>query len=136
MSDIPLNPKHAPPFLKIFGFTEAIYSEDQKTYTCYFEPTEDLTHSAGTIVQGGFVSGMLDTSMAQHIIFLTKGEMTGLTLDIDVKFYKPCAPGSVEAISKIIQFGKSIAFTEAQLFQNGKLIASATATNKLAPLKI
>ena len=49
-------------------------------------------------MQGGFVSGMLDTSMAQHIIFLTKGEMTGLTLDIDVKFYKPCASGPVEAI--------------------------------------
>ena len=125
-----------PPFLNIFGFIKAEYNEEKKIYTCYFKPTEKLTHSAGTIVQGGFVSGMLDTSMAQHIIFLTKGEMTGLTLDIDVKFYKPCAPGTVEAISKIIQFGKSIAFTEAQLFQNSKLIASATATNKLAPLKI
>lgn len=136
MTTISSKLNNPPPFLKLFGFKNADYNESKNTYICYFEPTEDLTHSAGTVVQGGFVSGMLDTSMAQHIIFLTKGKMTGLTLDIDVKFYKPCAPGSVEAISKIIQFGKSIAFTEAQLFQNGKLIASATATNKLAPLKI
>ena len=136
MTTISSKLNNPPPFLELFGFKYADYNESENTYICYFEPTIDLTHSAGTVVQGGFVSGMLDTSMAQHIIFLTKGEMTGLTLDIDVKFYKPCAPGPVEAISKIIQFGKSIAFTEAQLFQNGKLIASATATNKLAPLKI
>jgi acyl-coenzyme A thioesterase PaaI-like protein len=48
----------------------------------------------------------------------------------------PCAPGDVRAISKITKEGKSISFTEAKLFQNDKLIAISTATNKIVPTKI
>ena len=88
------------------------------------------------IVQGGFVTGMLDACMAQFIIFKYRGTKIPLTLDIDVKFFMPCAPGDVRVISKITKEGKSISFTEAKLFQNGQLIAISTATNKIVPSKI
>jgi len=124
--------REAPPFLKILGFKEAFLSDDGSEYTCVFVPNTDLTHSNDTIVQGGFVAGMLDSAMAQFLIYLTQGKKIPLTLDMTTTFLLPCVPDKeVQAKSKIIKQGKSIAFTKAEMFQNGNLIATSTATNKL-----
>ena len=127
--------KEVPPFLEILGFKGAKLLDDE-SFVCDFSPSVDLTHSNGMIVQGGFVTGMLDACMAQFIIYKYHGQKIPLTLDIDVKFFMPCAPGDVRAISKITKEGKSISFTEAKLYQNNKLIAISTATNKIVPTKI
>ena len=127
--------KEVPPFLEILGFKGAKLLDDE-SFVCDFSPSVDLTHSNGMIVQGGFVTGMLDACMAQFIIYKYQGQKIPLTLDIDVKFFMPCAPGDVRAISKITKEGKSISFTEAKLFQNDKLIAISSATNKIVPTKI
>ena len=124
--------REAPPFLKILGFKEASISDDSSEYTCVFNPGVDLTHSNGMIVQGGFVAGMLDSAMAQFLIYLTQGKKIPLTLDMTTTFLLPCGPDAdVIAKSTIIKQGKSIAFTKAEMFQNDKLIATASATNKL-----
>ena len=128
--DISKHFREIPPFLKVFGLTSA-YPNDDETFTCEFNPSEELTHSNGMVVQGGFVTGMLDCCMAQFLIYKAEGKQIPLTLDIDVKFYKPCAPGPVKVISKIVKEGKSICFTEAFLYQNDILIAGSTATNKI-----
>jgi acyl-coenzyme A thioesterase PaaI-like protein len=50
-------------------------------------------------------------------------------------FLLPCEPNKeIEAVSTIIKNGKSIVFTEAKLFQEGKLIALASASNKIINL--
>ncbi len=126
----------APPFLKIFGFKGAHYNSEDDTFTCEFDAELELTHANGMVVQGGFVTGMLDSCMAQFLIYRTEGTQAPLSLDIDVKFFNICTPGPITAIAKIIKQGKSIAFTEASIFQNNKLIASSTSTNKLVPLRI
>jgi acyl-coenzyme A thioesterase PaaI-like protein len=124
--------REAPPFLKILGFKEASISDDGSEYTCIFEPSVDLTHSNGTIVQGGFVAGMLDSAMAQFLIYLTQGKKIPLTLDMTTTFLLPCTPNSeVIAKSTIVKHGRSIAFTKAEMFQGDKLIATSSATNKL-----
>ncbi|MDC1123977.1 PaaI family thioesterase [Gammaproteobacteria bacterium] len=124
--------REAPPFLKILGFKEASISDDGSEYTCIFEPSVDLTHSNGTIVQGGFVAGMLDSAMAQFLIYLTQGKKIPLTLDMTTTFLLPCTPNSeVIAKSTIVKQGRSIAFTKAEMFQGYKLIATSSATNKL-----
>jgi len=46
----------------------------------------------------------------------------------------PCRPSPVEARARVLKMGKSIVFTTAELFQNDKLIAIATATNKLTDI--
>ena len=128
--DISKNFKEIPPFLKVFALSSA-YPSANETFTCEFNPSEELTHSNGMVVQGGFVTGMLDCCMAQFLIYKAEGKQIPLTLDIDVKFYKPCAPGPVKVISKIVKEGRSICFTEAFLYQNDVLIAGSTATNKI-----
>lgn len=83
------------------------------------------------IVQGGFIAGMLDASMAQYILNLYEFKVNPLSLDIDVKYLLPCRPNKVEVNSKILKMGKSIAFTSAELIQDEKLVATATSTIKL-----
>jgi uncharacterized protein (TIGR00369 family) len=99
-----------------------------------FNIGEELTHSNGAFVQGGFITAMLDTSMAHLLIFKTNGEFNPLTLNINVNFIAPGTPGKFTASASIDKMGKSISFTSAQLHQDGKLVATATATNKFLKL--
>ena len=119
-----------PPFLKIFNLTSAYPTDDDK-FIVEFNPGIELTHSNGMVVQGGFVTGMLDSCMAQFLIYRSKGKQIPLTLDIDVKFLRPCAPGPLKTIATITKEGNSICFTDAALYQNDVLIATSSATNKL-----
>jgi uncharacterized protein (TIGR00369 family) len=126
-----LNLSEPPQFLSILGSKGFVLSEDNESITMNFDVGEELTHSNGTIVQGGFITAMLDTSMAHLIIFKMNGEYNPLTLSINVTFLAPGSPGQFTAYAKVDKLGKSISFTSANLHQHGKLIATATATNKL-----
>ena len=126
-----LNLSEPPKFLSILGSKGFELSEDNESITMNFDVGEELTHSNGTIVQGGFITAMLDTSMAHLIIFKMNGEYNPLTLSINVTFLAPGSPGQFTASAKVDKLGKSISFTSANLHQHGKLIATATATNKL-----
>ena len=123
--------KHKPEFLDILGFEDFSFDEKGGIYSCIFNPSIKLTHSNGMIVQGGFIAGMLDASMAQYILNLYEFKVNPLSLDIDVKYLLPCRPNKVEVNSKILKMGKSIAFTCAELIQDEKLVATATSTIKL-----
>ncbi len=73
--------------------------------------------------------------MAQFIIFLSEGKRLPLTLDMTTHFYFHVNPTKKLSCSTIIKtYGKSIVFTEAKLFQEGKLIALASASNKIINL--
>ena len=96
-----------------------------------FDISDELTHSGGKIVQGGFITAMLDTTMAHLLIFVKKGEYNPLTLNINVAFVASGSPGIFTAKAKIEKLGNSIVFTSGSLHQEDKLIATATSTNKL-----
>ena len=124
--------KEIPDFLSILGFQNAYLNNENNEWVIEFIPSKDLTHSNGTIVQGGFVSGMIDASMSQLIMFLSEGKSLPLTLDLDIKFLKSCVPNvKTIASSKIVRKGKSIIFTSGELYQNNELIAVGSATNKI-----
>ena len=128
--------REIPEFLKVLGFKNGYYDENNHEWVTEFLPSEDLTHSNGSIVQGGFVTGMLDAAMAQCIMFKSNGEDLPLTLDIDVKFLNSCIPDhKVTSRAKIIKQGKSIVFTTANLFQRDDLIDTASASNKIIKFK-
>ena len=63
--------KEIPDFLSILGFVDAYLDKDNSEWVIEFMPSTKLTHSNGTIIQGGFVSGMIDASMSQFIIHCT-----------------------------------------------------------------
>ena len=109
--------QEAPEFLSLLGFTNAFYDEKKDAWINEYMPSKKLTHSNGTIIQGGFVTGMIDACMSQFIMFESKGKSLPLTLDIDVKFLKSCTPNiKTTAIGKIVKKGKSVAFTTCLLY--------------------
>ena len=124
-----------PEFLAILGYQDCYHDKEKDEWVVEYLPSVNLTHSNGTVVQGGFVSGMVDSAMSQFLIYLSEGKELPLTLDLDVKFLKPCVPDVlVKATGRIVRKGKSVVFTSGEIYQNNRLIAIATATNKIIVL--
>jgi len=134
MTSTKLDLKETPKFLEMLGSKGFEYDDELGTSAMRFLISKDLTHSNGTIVQGGFITAMLDAAMAHLIILKRNGEVNPLSLNINVNFIAPGAPGDFVAKGEITKMGKSIAFTSGELYQGDILIATATATNKMIKL--
>ena len=135
MSSSKINLNEPPKFLSILGSQGFNYNKSKGIAEMKFLIGEDLTHSNGTIVQGGFITAMLDASMAHLLILEGESKINPLSLNVNVAFLAPGKPGEFVASSKIDRLGKSVAFTSATLHQGDLLIATASATNKLIQLK-
>ena len=135
MSSSKINLNEPPKFLSILGSQGFNYNKSKGIAEMKFLIGEDLTHSNGTIVQGGFITAMLDASMAHLLILKGESKINPLSLNVNVAFLAPGKPGEFVASSKIDRLGKSVAFTSATLHQGDLLIATASATNKLIQLK-
>ena len=83
-----------------------------------FDAIPEFCHSEAQIVQGGFVTGMLDASMAHLVIILEEFKYNPVSLDINVSFRRPAHPGLLIVKSKIVRMGKSIVFAYATMKQN------------------
>ena len=93
-----------------------------------------MCHSGG-VVQGGFVTGWIDATMAAAVMHSTEWTMTTLSLEIKVSFLLPAAPGVVVAEAWVTRMGRRIAFLEGQLLnEEGEVLATGTSTVKLAPI--
>ena len=126
--------KGKPPCLDNLRGKVTDFDSFKKTVTMEFEAIPEFCHSEAQIVQGGFVTGMLDASMAHLVIALEKFQSNPVSLDINVSFIAPAHPGLLVAKSKILRMGKSIAFVYATMKQNDEMVASATSTIKLIPV--
>ena len=96
-----------------------------------FNPDEFFCHSDGTILQGGFITTMLDASMAFLVMQLVDFKKVPLSIDVNVNFLSSGGPKLTIAIARINKIGKSIAFSSADLFQDDELIATASSSIKL-----
>ena len=96
-----------------------------------FEAVLDFTHSNGQVVQGGFVTGMLDAPMAHLLMGLFDFKIIPMTLDINVSFFAPSRQGRLNCIAEVVNLGKSTAFMASKLYQEGRVVASATSTVRL-----
>lgn len=98
-----------------------------------FTAKPEFCHSGG-IVQGGFVTGWLDSAMA-HAGLHARGADTRLaTLEIKVNFLRATNPGQrVRAEGWVERMGKSVAFLAARLLdEQGELIATASSTARVS----
>jgi len=101
--------------------------------TMRFVATEAFCHS-GDIVQGGFVTGMLDAAMSQAAIARSRLTANVPTLEIKVSFFAPAHPGVLRAEGRVARWGRSVAFLEGTLHDpQDRVVASATATIRLVP---
>lgn len=123
--------KFRPSFLDALGCV--ILDADPNAQMCKmeFNITKAYCHS-GNIIQGGFVTAMLD-AVISHAVFASYPTTKILsTLELKVSFYKPSHDGKLTAIGRIDKMGRSIAFLSGDLFNaEGVKTASITATAKV-----
>ena len=118
----------APPSAKLLGWTLRAIDIAAGTIEIGFTADERFTNPAGT-VQGGFLAAMLDDTQGPALFGMTGGEVYAPTIDFTISFVKPAQPGEFVGKGRVVNLGKTIALTEAELFDDaGELVARATFT--------
>ena len=110
------------------------FSSEPAEIEMEFEAIYEFTHSDGKVVQGGFVTGMLDAPMAHLLMGLYEFKVIPMTLDLNVSFLAPTGQGKLIAKAEVIQLGKSTAFMSSKLYQEEKLVATSTSTVRLVTI--
>ncbi len=114
---------------RLMGFDEA-----SRCAFMEFTANDGMCHS-GNIVQGGFVTGWLDSAMSHAAVRASQGTRSPATLEIKVSFFRAAHPGRVRAEGRVVRLGGSIAFLEGRLLDDaGEVIATASSTAKMVPL--
>lgn len=109
------------------------FDVEKQRATLEFDAHVDMCHS-GNVVQGGFVTGWIDSAMAHAAMLATEGAMAPSSLEIKVSFLRPANPGVVRAEGWIVRLGRSIAFLEGRLLNAaGEVVATCTSTAKMTP---
>jgi uncharacterized protein (TIGR00369 family) len=97
-----------------------------------FEIVPAFCHSNGRICQGGFLTGMVDTSMAHAAIAKGKLALAVPTLELKISFFEPVGLGHVIAEGRVLRWGGSVGFLEGDIHdEQGKLAVHATCTVKI-----
>ena len=121
------------PCIDTLGMKVLSFCSEPPSIEVEFEAKYEFTHSEGQVVQGGFVTGMLDAPMAHLLMGLFDFKVSPMTLDINVSFLAPSRTGKLNCTAEVIQLGKSTAFMSSKLFQDNSLVATSTSTVKLIP---
>lgn len=91
-------------------------------------------HSSGRIIQGGFISAMMDVVMAGAVSARSETPVFSATLEMKTSYLETAGQGKYRAQARVIRMGRSTAFAEAELFNDeGKLVATASSTIKPVP---
>ncbi|MGE0180264.1 MAG: PaaI family thioesterase [Sphingomonas sp.] len=115
-----------PPASKLLGWTLRGVDTAAGTIEIGFTVDDRFTNPAGT-VQGGFLAAMLDDTQGPALFAMTDGSVYAPTIDFSVSFIKPARPGRFVGKGRVVSLGKTIVFTEAELFdEGGALIARGT----------
>ena len=115
---------------KLLGWTLRDVDTANGTIEIGFEADERFVNPAGT-VQGGFLAAMLDDTQGPALFAMTNGEVYAPTVGFNVSFIKAARPGRFIGKGRVVSLGKTIVFTEAELFDEaGELVARATFSSR------
>ena len=100
-----------------------------------FETRPQFCNGSG-FVQGGFVTAMLDDTMGPAVLVASEGRFYVVTIGMQVQFLAPARPGKFVGEGLVVQMGRSVAFLEASLRDDGgTLVATATSSARLMPIE-
>lgn len=123
--------ENAPPALRKLNGRVVGFDTDSQTIDMRYEIDASFCHS-GNVVQGGYITGMLDAAMAHAVFCALERCLVVATLEINVSFLDIATPGELVAHARPLRLGKSIGFLEAELCDTeGTLLAKATSTARI-----
>lgn len=119
-----------PPASKLLGWTLREVDVGAGTIEIGFTADERFVNPAGT-VQGGFLAAMLDDTQGPALFAMTNGQVYAPTIGFNISFLKAARPGRFVGKGRVVSLGRTIAFTEAELFDEaGELVARATFSSR------
>jgi uncharacterized protein (TIGR00369 family) len=124
------NARRRPPASETMGVRIIAVSQAEMTIEAVFEQSavEKLANPMGQ-VQGGYLCAMLDEVMSLAIMVTSKMTCVAPTLEMKTSFLRPAAPTTLRGVGRVLKWGKTIAFTEGELYdESGRLLAKATGT--------
>ena len=120
-----------PPASALLGWTLRAIDPAAGTIEIGFTADDRFLNPAGT-VQGGFLAAMLDDTQGPALFAMTEGRVYAPTIDFTVSFVKAAKPGRFVCKGRVVNLGRTIAFTEAELFdEDGDLVARATFSDRV-----
>lgn len=127
------NPDMAPPSARWMGM-ELIEHDAERMYSkLSFSPKPEMVNFGG-VLQGGFLSAMLDDAMGFNCFISMEMKNNQATIDLHTHYFKAVPLGPVTVEAWVVRAGKSVAFLEAKLYdETGELAVRATSSTKLRP---
>jgi uncharacterized protein (TIGR00369 family) len=122
---------HLPNFIDMLGGRISTADAPGRSCSMDFDISRDFCHSVD-IVQGGFVTAMLDAAMT-HAIFAADTDVVNVSsLEIKTNYLEPTRAGCLRAVGSVVKSGYKIAFMEGHLYDDeGLLTATASTVAKL-----
>ena len=121
--------KNQPTGSRTLGFELLAVRQADREVEVGFMARADLLCNPMGQIQGGYICAMLDEAMS--VAGLITSGMTHVvpTLEMKTSFLRPALPGSLRAVGRVIKWGRTICFTEGELYDGeGRLLAKATGT--------
>ncbi len=119
---------------KTLGFRLVGVSQADKSVEVAFEARAGLLLNPMKQIQGGFLCAMLDEAMSVACMVASGMTHVAPTAEMKTSFLRPAFPGALRGVGRVIKLGKTLAFTEGELFDTeGRLLAKASGTATLVP---
>ena len=116
-----------PPCAKTLGIEFTEIDGERVTVEVKFEARPEFLNPAGN-VQGGFLAAMLDDTMGPALTSTLDAGEFAPTVNLNVQFHRPAKVGALKGIGRVVMRGREICQLSSELFQNDKIVATATAT--------
>ncbi len=131
-----LRAKSQPASSQTLGFRMLRVEQATRTVEVAFEARAELLTNAMGQVQGGYLCAMLDECMSVACLVASGMTAVAPTLEMKTSFLRPALPGALKGVGRVLKWGKTIAFTEGELYDDqGRLVAKASGTAMPTPFK-
>ena len=131
-----LRTKNQPTGSQTLGYRMLSVSQEKKEVEVAFEAKAELVSNPMKQVQGGYLCAMLDECMSVACMVASGMTHVAPTVEMKTSFFRPAAFGALKGIGRVVRWGKTIAFTEGELYDaEGRLVAKATGTAVPTPFK-
>jgi uncharacterized protein (TIGR00369 family) len=129
-----LRTKNQPTGSQTLGFRMLKVDQANKCVEVAFDARADRLANPMGQIQGGYLCAMLDECMSVACMVASGMTAVAPTLEMKTSFLRPGMPGELRGVGRVIRWGRTIAFTEGEIFDaDGRLLAKATGTAQPAP---
>ena len=128
--------KNQPTGSQTLGFRIVAVSQAEKSVEVEFDAKPELLLNPMKQVQGGYLCAMLDECMSVACMVASGMTHVAPTAEMKTTFFRPATPGKLKGIGRVAKWGRTIAFTEGELYDaEGRLLAKATGTAVPTPFQ-